>query len=104
MAKMPNRRPSPSFPRRWPDMRVSVVVGLGIFAFTTTVAAQTNAPAAKPVAVTTVADASLPVAPDEYAYKPDGRRDPFLSLAAAGTELHVSTRRGDGPAAFMVGE
>lgn len=41
---------------------------------------------------------------DDYAYRPDGRRDPFSSLIGTGPDAHAPTRRNDGPAGFMVGD
>lgn len=41
---------------------------------------------------------------EAYTYKPDGRRDPFVSLVGTGTEPRVVGRRGDGLGAFGVGE
>ena len=42
--------------------------------------------------------------PDTYAYQADGRRDPFLSQLAAGTDPHVTPKRGDGPGGFALAE
>jgi Tfp pilus assembly protein PilP len=103
-------------------MRI-LFTAVGIIAFTGTLAAQTKTPAAKPVVNKTavadkaapadkaavadraVVDAAATAGPDEYAYKPEGRRDPFLGLtAAAGTDVRADAKRGDGLKAFMVGE
>lgn len=96
-------------------MRI-LFTALGIIAFSGTLAAQRKAPVVKPVAgKATVADkaiadkaaadAAVTAGPDEYSYKADGRRDPFLGMAAAaGTEVRGQARRADGPGAFMVGE
>lgn len=43
-------------------------------------------------------------APEAYSYKPDGRRDPFVSLIGTGAEPRPSDKRGDGLGAFGVGE
>jgi Tfp pilus assembly protein PilP len=82
-----------------------------IIAFSGTLAAQTKAPAVKPVADKAavankpVVDAPVTAGPEEYSYKTEGRRDPFLGLAAAGgTDLRPDARRADGPGAFTVGE
>ena len=58
----------------------------------------------KPVEPVTVNTSTA--GPEEYSYKADGRRDPFLGMtAAAGTSaVSGSVRRADGPGAFMVGE
>lgn len=41
---------------------------------------------------------------EAYSYNPLGRRDPFLSLLARGSEPRPTGRRGDGLAGLMVGE
>jgi len=65
-------------------------------------AAPAPAPAAKPAAPP-VGDATPP--PQEnYTYRAEGRRDPFLNLVGTGTEVRVATRRGDGPAGLAIGE
>jgi len=90
-------------------MRV-LFTAFGILAFTGTLAGQTKGPEAKAVAATAatattaVANAASATAPDEYAYTADGRRDPFLSLTASGTELRTTAKRADGPGGFTVGE
>jgi len=96
---------------------------LSIIAFTGSLAAQAKAPAGKPAAkaeakpVAKVEPAKVvtgPVVaeettagPDEYSYRADGRRDPFLGLNAAistGTDSHSALRRSEGPTGFLVGE
>jgi hypothetical protein len=82
-------------------MRV-LFTAVGIIAFSGTLLAQTKTPAAKPAAkpvaravAETAAKALGAPAPDvatpgpeEYSYKPDGRRDPFTGMAAAsGTDV-----------------
>ena len=88
-------------------MRV-LFTAVGIIVFSGTLFAQAKAPAkpaATPVADAAVADAATTAGPDEYSYKPDGRRDPFLGITAAvGTVPRSSDKRVDGPGAFMVGE
>jgi Tfp pilus assembly protein PilP len=93
-------------------MRV-LFTAVGIIAFSGTLFAQGKAPAKstpkaalKPVAESVVPDVATTAGPDEYSYKPDGRRDPFLGLtAAAGTVIRTAAdKRADGPSAFMVGE
>jgi Tfp pilus assembly protein PilP len=54
-------------------------------------------PATPPVA------AQLP-APEAYTYRPDGRRDPFLSLHSTGTNTPASSRRGEGAAGLAVAD
>jgi Tfp pilus assembly protein PilP len=85
-------------------MRV-LFTAIGIIAFSGTLFAQAKAPAAKPVAASVAVDTATTAGPDEYSYRADGRRDPFLGLAAAaGTSAVGSAKRADGPGAFMVGE
>ena len=92
-------------------MRV-LFTAVGIIAFSGTLFAQAKTPAKstpkatpKPVAESVVADVATTAGPDEYSYKPDGRRDPFLGLtAAAGTVIRTADKHADGPGAFMVGE
>ncbi len=82
-------------------LRMGLTVGLQLAA-ATLVAAQTA-----PVAPVVPVSAPAPAAPviDDYAYRPDGRRDPFVSLINAGTDPRPTTaRRIDGPATFMVGD
>jgi Tfp pilus assembly protein PilP len=52
------------------------------------------------------AAAPAPAAPaaEDYTYRPDGRRDPFVSLVGTGSETRVTGKKADGPAAFVVGE
>jgi len=42
--------------------------------------------------------------PESYAYRPEGRRDPFLSLVGAGTETRSTSRKGEGPSGMTVSE
>ena len=58
---------------------------------------------AKPAAVPPAGPAAPP-AVEGYAYRAEGRRDPFLNLTHVGSDPHAITKRGDGPAAFTVGE
>jgi Tfp pilus assembly protein PilP len=94
-------------------MRV-LFTAVGIVAFSGTLFAQAKAPAGKPAAMAAVkpvepaAIETAPAGPDEYSYKADGRRDPFLGMGAAAATtsgaVSGSVRRADGPSAFMVGE
>jgi Tfp pilus assembly protein PilP len=95
-------------------MRV-LFTAVGIIAFSGTLFAQAKTPAKstpkaapQPVAEAAVTDVAVTAGPDEYAYKPDGRRDPFLGLTAAiGGNVdtrNTAAKRADGPSAFMVGE
>jgi Tfp pilus assembly protein PilP len=84
-------------------MRV-LITALGIVVFTAPLVAQTKTPAANADAVATLTGVAASAAPDQYLYKPDGRRDPFMSLAAGETDLRAAVKRGDGPGAFTVAE
>ena len=86
-------------------MRV-LFTAIGIIAFSGTLFAQAKAPAAKPVADAVAVDQATTAGPEEYSYRADGRRDPFLGMTAAvaGTSAVAGVRRADGPAAFAVGE
>ncbi len=67
-------------------------------------AGQSSAPQPPPPA-TTPAPAPPAKAPAEtYAYDPDGRRDPFVSLLGATNEPRSAARRGDGLPGFTVAE
>src|SRR6185295_19404358 len=68
-------------------------------------AAGNQAKPAPPVAAATPSPAATPPPPPEsYAYRPDGRRDPFLSLVGTGTDTRPTSRRGEGPSGMTVGE
>jgi len=43
-------------------------------------------------------------APEAYTYKPDGRRDPFLSLTNVGADTKATSKRNEGPAGMVVAE
>jgi Tfp pilus assembly protein PilP len=58
-------------------------------------------PAAAPAPQTSPAP---PPAPEAYTYRPDGRRDPFLSLVGGSRDTGGLARRTDGPAGMNVGE
>jgi Tfp pilus assembly protein PilP len=66
-------------------------------------AAQAN-PAAPAPSQATPAPASQAPAPDTYAYRADGRRDPFVNLLGSGGDSKVISRRGEGAAGLTVGE
>ena len=61
-------------------------------------AANQPKPAPPPVA------APPPAPPESYVYRPDGRRDPFLSLVGTGTDTRSTSRKGEGPSGMTVGE
>lgn len=47
---------------------------------------------------------SPPATPEIYTYRPDGRRDPFLSLRGTGVDPRAAGPRVDGPAGLLVGD
>jgi Tfp pilus assembly protein PilP len=73
-------------------------------------------PPAQPAPATKPATAPVPPAPaktdqtpaappqETYTYHPDGRRDPFQSLATAGAMAAATSRRGEGPNGLAVNE
>jgi len=69
-----------------------------------TAAAPNSASAVVPAPAAPAAPVVAPPPADDYAYRPDGRRDPFSSLIGTGADTHAPTRRNDGPAGFMVGD
>jgi Tfp pilus assembly protein PilP len=60
-------------------------------------------PPAAPQPPATAAPAQPPQA-EVYAYQPEGRRDPFLSLLGTGADNRSNTRRGDGAAGITTAE
>jgi Tfp pilus assembly protein PilP len=60
-------------------------------------APQTTAPTTAPATIS-------PLPPENFAYQPDGRRDPFLSLIGAGPQTESHGKRGEGVAAFTLAE
>ena len=62
-------------------------------------------PATPPAAAPTPAQpsAATPPAPEAYTYRPEGRRDPFLSLLGGG-DGRVTSRKGEGATSLTVGE
>jgi Tfp pilus assembly protein PilP len=76
-------------------------------------AAQAQKPAPQPQAPPAAANqpkaeqpppAAAAPPPEAYAYRPDGRRDPFLSLVGTGTDTRSMSRKADGPSGMTVGE
>ncbi len=45
-----------------------------------------------------------PTASDSYAYQPDGRRDPFLSVLRTGSDPNATSKRGSGISGFALAE
>jgi Tfp pilus assembly protein PilP len=98
----------------------TLFTAVGVLALSGTLFAQAKAPVAKPVAsvvetkpvvnakvTNPVLDPAAIAGPEEYSYKADGRRDPFIGLVAAAGSSAVAAsgaKRGDGAAAFMVNE
>ena len=63
------------------------------------------APASQAAPAAPQPQAPPPALPDAYAYNPDGRRDPFLSLLGSGADRGgPQAKRGDGVAAMTVAE
>jgi type IV pilus assembly protein PilP len=60
------------------------------------------APAA-PAVSTPAQPAEMAPAPENYAYQPEGRRDPFLNLLGTG-DVQTMLRHGDGPGSMTVAE
>jgi Tfp pilus assembly protein PilP len=98
-----------------PRASYPLIVLAAVAALAVGAAAQTPAPA--PAAQTPAAAApALPAAPaaarpaatppeqEAYTYRPDGRRDPFVSLVGAGSEGKASLKKGDGAASLTVAE
>jgi len=71
---------------------VGSFVGLHAGLYATDISAQNQAKPATPAPPT-----------ETYTYSPDGRRDPFLSLAA-GSDSHVMGKRGEGPTGMAVAD
>jgi Tfp pilus assembly protein PilP len=53
---------------------------------------------------TTSGGSARPGPPADYSYQSEGRRDPFVSLVARGTETAPSVRRGEGVQGLSVAE
>jgi Tfp pilus assembly protein PilP len=99
-------------------MRV-LFTAVGIIAFSGSLIAQSKVPVKtasktpakvvakapeKPASAPAPADVEPTAGPDEYSYKPEGRRDPFLGLNAAAPDVPSLMKRGDGVGGFLVGE
>ena len=69
----------------------------------TAAAAAVTAPAPAAGAVTTAQAPAPPEQADAYAYKPAGRRDPFVTLIGTG-EPRLPVKRSDGLAGLSAGE
>jgi Tfp pilus assembly protein PilP len=80
-----------------------VLTGLAIVTLSGVLYGQTPADKKSTPAASTEGTTASP-APDGYSYRPDGRRDPFLSLISTGTDPHVVGKRTEGPLGFNVGE
>lgn len=69
------------------------------------VSAQTPAkPAAPPAAAPAPPKQELPVIEPGYAYQPDGRRDPFISLLGRGEQTPSTAARPSGLSGLLIGE
>jgi len=80
-----------------------VLAALAVVTLTGSLAGQAPADQKSAPAVSPDTTAAPPT-PESYVYRPDGRRDPFLSLVAAGTDPHVTGKRTEGPSGFTVSE
>ncbi len=69
-------------------------------------AATAPAPAAPGAAAPPAAQtaASTPPAQEAYTYRADGRRDPFLNLIGQGSDVKLTSRKGEGPTGMSLGE
>jgi Tfp pilus assembly protein PilP len=67
---------------------------------------KTPAPAAGATQATPAPQPPANAAPpaETYSYRADGRRDPFQSLIGTGSDIDVTSRRGEGPAGMALGE
>lgn len=69
--------------------------------------AQTQQPApaaAQPPAQAPSTGGAAPADPGPYSYDPAGRRDPFVSLLARGTDTRAAGTRPAGPPGLLIGE
>jgi Tfp pilus assembly protein PilP len=87
-------------------MAIVAALAVGVGAQTPAPPTQTPAAAAPvvPAAPAAAKPAATPPEQEAYTYRPDGRRDPFLSLVGAGSEGKASLRKGDGAASLTVAE
>ena len=89
---------------RTPLMLIAALVALSL-AHAATAQTPAAAPAQPaPAAAAPATPASTPPPQESYTYRPDGRRDPFLSLIGAGTDTLSTSRRGEGPSGMTLGE
>jgi type IV pilus assembly protein PilP len=79
-----------------------ILATLTAMTLTPTLKAQTAA-GRQPVAGLQAAPVTAPEAVDAYVYKPDGRRDPFLSLLNTGSDPQTG-KKSEGIANFSLGE
>jgi Tfp pilus assembly protein PilP len=57
-----------------------------------------------PAAAPAQPPAPQPPPQETYTYRADGRRDPFQSLIGTGSDLNMTSRRGEGPSGMTLGE
>jgi Tfp pilus assembly protein PilP len=57
-----------------------------------------------PAVVPAQAPAPLPPPGEGFTYDPEGRRDPFLNLLAAGADTNLAAQRPEGPAGLATAE
>lgn len=91
------------------------LIALAVVALAAVVRAQTPPPAtsasapqppsaATPAPPPATATQAAPPPQEAYTYRPEGRRDPFLNLTGAGTDVKLTSRKGEGPAGLTLGE
>ena len=76
----------------------------GAATITATCVATTFVLLEKPAPATPGARPAAPPAAENFSYRAEGRRDPFQSLLHAGSDAHLTSRKGDGPSAMTLGE
>jgi Tfp pilus assembly protein PilP len=106
-AAPPSAAPSKPAPSQAPPPATPVQAPAPSQATPSVALAQTPAPSPAPAVRTLpppVAAAPPPPPTETYTYRPDGRRDPFLSLIGTGPDKTIMSRRGDGPAGMTLGE
>ena len=87
-----------------------VLIGLAVVALACAPGVCAQAPAAKPAALPAApapaaqSAASTPPAQEAYTYRADGRRDPFLNLIGQGSDVKLTSRKGEGPTGMSLAE
>jgi Tfp pilus assembly protein PilP len=100
-----------------------VLIALSVVALACAPSAHAQSPASKPAAApaappaapapagsgaaappATQTAASTPPVQEAYTYRADGRRDPFLNLLGQGSDVKMTSRKGEGPTGMSLGE